>query len=340
MKLVETMMAQIFEEAMDVKIKLPLEHMTYAHALENYGNDKPDTRFDMKIKDLTKYLSGSEFGVLNSTIENGGRIRGICVNKFFSRKDLKNLEGMVVTFGAKGVMPIKIENGEYKGPLSKFFSVEKVKEMVDFFEAKDGDTVFLIAGADKVTSPSLSKLRLHVGNELGLIDEKTFNFFWLVDPPLVEFDEEAGRFTPVHHPFTAPKKEDLALLDSDIAKIKADAYDLILNGNEIAGGSVRIHDNKMQKTVFEKIGLENDDIEEKFGFMLEAFRYGVPPHAGIAFGLARLLMIMLGCDSIREVTAFPKTTSGLCPMTEAPTEIPQVQLDEVKIMVKEESAKG
>ena len=334
MTLMENMVAKIFGDILNVEVPLPLKRMDYATAMERYGCDKPDTRFEMLIEDATELLKGSEFGVINSTIESGGRIRGICAERFFSRKELKNLESMVATFDAKGIMALKIEGGEYKGPLSKFFSQEQLAKVVELFGGKDGDTILLIAGPDKVTSPSLSKLRLHIGDELGLIDHSKFNFLWLIDPPLVEFDEDENRFTPVHHPFTAPKKEDIPLLSSDISKVKADAYDLILNGNEIAGGSVRIHDKKLQREVFEKIGLSMEDIEEKFGFMLEAFRYGVPPHAGIAFGLARLLMLMTNSSSIRDVIAFPKTTSGLCPMTSAPTEIPQDQLDEVSITVK------
>ncbi len=336
MKLVETMMGEVMSTVMNVEVKLPLRRMTYAHAQEHYGSDKPDTRFELKLIDPTPLLGGSEFGVLNNTIEAGGRIRGICVPRFFSRKELKDLEKSVETFGAKGIMPVRHENNETKGPLSKFFSVEHIAKISELFGAKEGDTILLIAGSDKITSPSLSKLRLSIASELGMINKDIYDFLWLIDPPLVEFVEEEGNYTPVHHPFTAPKEEDLHLLNEDIGSIRADAYDLILNGNEVAGGSVRIHDKTVQKTVFEKIGLDVKDIEEKFGFMLEAFRYGVPPHAGIAFGLARMLMIMTGGTSIRDVIAFPKTTSGACLMTVAPTPVSEAQLEELKLAVKVE----
>jgi aspartyl-tRNA synthetase len=329
-RMIEGMVEEIYAQAMDKKITLPLQRMTYAEGMERFGNDKPDTRFGMEIVDATDLMGGTEFGVANSVIEAGGRIRGIAVPDVFSRKQMKDLESMIATFGAKGIMFIKREADGYKSPLTRFYSDEQLTAIMERFGAEE-ETILLVAGPDKITCPSLSRLRLHLGEACGLIDHNRHDFLWIVDPPLVEFNDDTNSYDPVHHPFTAPLAEDLAKMDTDLASVRADAYDLVLNGNEVAGGSVRIHSRELQKTVFSSIGLDMAAIEEKFGFMLEAFRYGVPPHAGIAYGLDRLLMIMTNTSSIREVMAFPKTTSGGCLMTAAPSFVDNDQLKDLHI---------
>lgn len=334
MTLMEGLAAKIMKETLGQDVSLPLLRMTFAEGMERFGCDKPDTRFGMELKDATDLLGGSEFGVINSTIEAGGRIRGIAVPATFSRKEIQELEAVVAPFGARGVMPLKKEGEEWKSPLARFFSAEQLAEVFTRCGGEEGNTVLLVAGLDAVTSPSLCRLRLQLGAKLGLIPEGQHDLLWIIDPPLVEWNPDENRFDPVHHPFTAPRLDDMDKLAEDIGAVRADAYDLILDGNEIAGGSVRIHDRTMQRQVFERIGLDQAAIEEKFGFMLEAFRYGVPPHAGMAFGLDRLIMLLAGGESIRDVMAFPKTTSGGCLMTAAPSAVDNQQLADLHICLR------
>lgn len=332
--LVEHCFARVLKQAFGCEVSLPLRRMTYAEGMETYGSDKPDLRFAMPIRDVSAHLSGSGFGVVSGCLEAGGRIRGIAVPRAYSRKEHAELEELLKPFGAKGILPLRCENGEWKSPLAKFHPPETLAKILETLGGAPGDTGLLVAGPDKVTSPALGRLRLHCGHSLGLVKPGHHELFWIVDPPLVEWNEDEKRFDPVHHPFTAPCADQVALLDTDLGAVKADAYDLVLDGSEIAGGSVRIHDRAMQRKVFESIGLDPAAIESKFGFLLEAFRYGVPPHAGIAFGLERVLMVMLGLDSIRDVMAFPKTTSGGCLMTEAPSPVDAKLLRELGVAVQ------
>jgi aspartyl-tRNA synthetase len=333
-ELLEGMVAQLMEKVVGHPVKPPFPRMSYAEALDRYGSDKPDTRFGMDLVDLTDIAAKCEFKVFRSVVENGGLVRGICAAKQFSRKEIDGLTDYVKEYGAKGLAWFKAENGILTSSIAKFFKPEELSEIVFRFAAKDGDTIFIVADSRKTCLAALGELRVHLGGLLGLRDDSKYNYLWVTEPPLFELDDDA-RLTSTHHPFTSPNEEDLGLLENEPLKVRSRAYDLVLNGVELGSGSVRIHDSEVQSKVFTALGISREQAQARFGFFLEALRYGTPPHAGIALGLDRMTALLAGEESIREVMAFPKTTSAACPLTDSPSEIDKAQLDELKIQLKE-----
>ena len=329
----EEMIKAVFKAVEGIELSPPFKHMTYEESLRRFGTDRPDTRFDLELIDLTETLKGCGFKVFSSTIDNGGCVKAInakgCAT--FSRKDLDNLTDYAGRFGARGMAWIKIKEDEWQSPITKFFSDEEIAAMGQALDAQPGDLILF--GADSVSTVHqvLAELRLELARRLDLIQEGTYNFLWITEFPLVEYDKNEKRFTALHHPFTAPNEDQVDLLESDPGKVTSRAYDLVLNGNEIGGGSIRIHNKDIQEKVFAALGIEHDEAEEKFGFLLRALELGAPPHGGIAFGLDRLMMILAGANSIRDVIAFPKTQKATCPLTEAPASVTRKQLTELSL---------
>jgi aspartyl-tRNA synthetase len=334
--IVEGLIFRLMKEIKGIEIQLPFPRIPYVEAIEKYGTDKPDLRFDLEIVNATDIFKTTEFKVFREAIENGGVICGLnlpgCAN--FSRKQIDELTNFVKDLGAGGLVHFKVENGEVESPVAKYFTKISLQKLRERMNSRDGDLMILISDQPQKVYSILGSLRLEMGRRLNLIDEEQFKFAWIVDFPLLEWDEEENRWVSVHHPFTSPKLEDLHLLDSDPGKVRARAYDLVLNGNEIAGGSIRIHDAELQRKIFKLLGISDEEARKKFGFLLEAFKYGAPPHGGIAFGFDRLVMLFTGMKSIRDVIAFPKTSSALSLMDEAPSEVDPKQLDELHIQVK------
>lgn len=332
---IEGLAKYVFHHVTGEEANYKFERMPYAIAMGEYGSDKPDLRFEVKLKDLTATLAKSSFKAFTSTVENGGIIKAIVAPKafdFFSRKVLGEYEDYAKQyFGAKGMAYIKIsENGEISSPIAKFFQEEEMKAILAQTEAKAGDVVLIIADKAKVVHAALGALRLRVGNDLALINPDEFKFLWVVDFPMFDYDEEEGRYKAEHHPFTSIKEEDMEkFLAGQTDNIRTNTYDLVLNGSEIGGGSVRISNTEIQAKVFERLSLSPEEAKEKFGFFLDAFKYGAPPHGGLAFGIDRWLMVMLKEESLRDVIPFPKTNKGQCLMTEAPSRVETEQLEEL-----------
>ncbi len=335
-RITEGLMADLFKQFMNVELTTPFERLSYSDALERFGTDKPDLRFGMEIRDVTELLKGSNFKVFESALARGGRIRGLTapVKSSYSRAEIDLLTRLATDSGAKGLAWFKVETGELKSPIAKFFNKEQMQRLCGEMEASEGDLILLVADSVKVSNVVLSALRNHLGKALGLIGEGTYEFAWIVDFPLFTYDAEEKRYESEHHPFTAPKTEDLSLLDSDPLKVRAASYDLVLNGCEIGSGSVRIHDEKLQRKIFKILQLDKRIIDERFGFFLEALRYGTPPHAGAAYGLDRLVMIMAGRETIRDVISFPKTQKASCLMTGSPSPVSPEQLKELNIKIR------
>jgi aspartyl-tRNA synthetase len=333
----EGFLKKVFKEVMGTDIVTPLPRITYDEAMERYGSDKPDTRFGFELKKLNEVVSGSEFMIFNDALESGGDVRGICINgggATYTRKAIDKLTETIRSYGANSLIWIKPEADQIASSINKFFPQEKLQEISDVFNAKTGDLILIVAGKPQVVFDSLGFLRRHIAGELGLRDDKQFNLLWVVDFPLYEYDEEDKRYVAKHHPFTSPRMEDLDILESDPAHVKAQAYDIVLNGVEIGGGSIRIHDRNLQQRMFKVLGLSEQETKDKFGFLIEAFKYGAPPHGGIAYGLDRLTMLLTGENSIREVIAFPKNQAAVCLVSEAPSVTSQAQLDELGIELK------
>jgi aspartyl-tRNA synthetase len=333
----EGLMAHIFKEVLDIALELPFPILTYDEAMNRYGADKPDIRFGMELRDVTEPLRGSSFQVFRDVIEGKGIIKAINVKggSSFSRKEIDDLTHFVYTYGAKGLISAKISKTNWQSSIQKFITEEERKRIEERMGADEGDLLLFIAGPTKVVNQSLANLRLHLGEKLGLIPKDQYRFVWVLDFPLLEYDETEGRFVAVHHPFTAPKDEDIPKLKDHPEWVKAKAYDLVLNGSEIGGGSIRNHLREVQSLLFEKLGMGEEEARERFGFLLEALEYGTPPHGGIAFGFDRLIMILSHSESIRDVIAFPKTQKGTCLMTDAPSKVDAKQLDELWIKIKE-----
>ena len=337
MDIFEGMVRRLFKEILAIDIMNPIPHMEYNEAMERYGSDRPDTRFEMELKNITDIAAECEFKVFKDAVGKGGMVKGINVKGAaadFSRKIIDELSGYVAEFGAKGLAWIKVNDGSWQSPIAKFFSDEEQKSIEETLDAVPGDLILLVADKQGVVHQSLGALRLKIADKLDLIPRERYDFLWVTKFPLVEYDEEEGRFQAIHHPFTSPLDEDLPMLEDAPEKVRARAYDLVLNGVEIGGGSVRIHDISMQERIFTLLGISKEEAEIKFGFLLEALKFGAPPHAGMAIGFDRLVAIMSGVDSIREVIAFPKTSSASCLLTNAPSVVDDGQLKELGLAIK------
>lgn len=330
----ERLMQKVFKETIGVDINIPFERMPYAEAMERFGSDKPDLRFGMELLNITNIVENSDFAVFQNAIDMGGSVRGInatgCAS--FPRRQIDSLVDVAKTHGAKGLAWIVIsETGEVKTTLSKFFNSEKIDEIIKAFDGKNGDLILICADKDDVVFDSLGNLRLDVAKKLELTKNTDYRFLWVTEFPLLEWVEEDQRFYAKHHPFTSPMEEDFELLEKDPGKVRAKAYDLVLNGSEIGGGSIRIFQRELQEKMFSVLGFTMEDAQERFGFLLDAFKYGAPPHGGLAFGLDRLSMLLTGCSGIRDVIAFPKVKDASCPMTDAPNVVDAKQLKELGI---------
>lgn len=333
----EGYLKRVFKELKGIEIETPFPRISYDEAMERYGSDKPDTRFGFELKDITQLVADCEFKVFTDAITAGGSVRGICITggaEAYTRKKIDKLTEAVKSYGAKGMVWMKVAEDEVSSSVNKFFSPQQRKEIADAMDAKAGDLILIVSDRNKVVFDSLGFLRRHIAEEMGLLDDNQYNLLWVVDFPLFEYDEEAGAYHAMHHPFTSPKAEDAELLKTDPTKAKANAYDIVLNGVELGGGSIRIHDQKMQEDMFRALDMSQEEIDEKFGFLVEAFKYGTPPHGGLAYGLDRLVMLLLGEKSIREVIAFPKNQNAQCMVSEAPGVVEEEQLDELGIVIK------
>jgi aspartyl-tRNA synthetase len=332
----EGLMVHIFKEILGLELETPFPSMTYEEAISRYGVDKPDIRFGMELKDVSQLLRSSSFKIFKEALERGGIIKAINVKggDSFSRKEIEDLTPIVEAYGTKGLIWAKKGSNGWQSPIQKFLTKEEMEAVEEKLEAAKGDLLLFIADSPKVVHQALANLRLHLGQKLGLIDPNFYRFVWILDFPLLEYDEIEGRFVAVHHPFTAPKDEDIGKLRDHPELVKAKAYDLVLNGSEIGGGSIRNHLGEVQSLIFQKLGMGEEEAKERFGFLLEALEYGTPPHGGIAFGFDRIIMILSHSESIRDVIAFPKTQKGTCLMTEAPSRVDSRQLDELSIKLK------
>ncbi|WP_223702850.1 aspartate--tRNA ligase [Sutcliffiella deserti] len=332
--MMEDMMAMVMKNTKGVDVPASFPRMTYQEAMDRYGSDKPDTRFEMELVDLSEQVKECGFKVFTGAVANGGQVKGINVKgaaSNYSRKDIDALTEFVSVYGAKGLAWLKVESDGLKGPIAKFFNEEEQQSFIQILDAAEGDLLLFVADKKSVVADALGALRMKLGKELGLIDESKFNFLWVTDWPLLEYGEEEGRYFAAHHPFTMPVREDLALLDTNPGEVRAQAYDLVLNGYELGGGSLRIYERDIQEKMFEVLGFTKEEAIEQFGFLLEAFEYGTPPHGGIALGLDRLVMLLAGRTNLRDTIAFPKTASASCILTQAPSPVAGGQLDELHL---------
>ncbi|MGN0383081.1 MAG: aspartate--tRNA ligase [Eubacterium sp.] len=332
----ERLLAALFKEILNVDVQLPIKRMTYAEAMDRFGSDKPDTRFGMELKNITDIVRDCEFGVFSGAVANGGTVRGINVKGHASmpRKKIDALVDFAKGCGAKGLAYLCInDDGTYKSSFAKFFTQESLKEIADALEGEPGDLLLFAADKDSIVFNVLGSLRCELAKQFELYDKDTYNFLWITEFPLLEYSEEQERFVAMHHPFTMPMEEDLDYLESDPGRVRAKAYDIVLNGTELGGGSVRIHQADIQERMFTALGFTQEDAYERFGFLINAFKYGVPPHAGLAYGLDRLVMHMAGEDNIREVIAFPKVKDASCLMSDAPNVVDEKQLEELSISI-------
>lgn len=335
----EGYLKRVFKEMKGIDIETPFPRIPYDEAMNRYGSDKPDTRVGFELNDITDMVKDCGFKVFTDAIAAGGSVRGICITgaaESYTRKKIDKLTEQVKSYGAKGMVWMKVAENEVTSSVNKFFSPEELKAIADRMEAKAGDLILIISDRNKVVYDSLGFLRRHIADELGLLDDEQYNLLWVTDFPLFEHDEETDTYHAMHHPFTSPREEDADLLKTDPTKAKAKAYDIVLNGVELGGGSIRIHDRHMQEDMFRALDMSQEDIDEKFGFLVEAFKYGTPPHGGLAYGLDRLVMLLTGEKSIREVIAFPKNQNAQCMVSEAPGVVEEEQLDELGIKIKEQ----
>ena len=330
----EGYLKKLFHDIKGVDIKLPLRRMSYQDAMERFGSDKPDLRFGFELKDISELVKGTEFQVFSNALSSGGSVRGICIDNAsdkFSRKDIDKLTENAKHYGAKGLVWIRIEADEIKSSVNKFFSQEELAEIAKAFDAKANDLILIAADKNKVVFDTLGFLRRHVADILGLLDDSKYELLWVTDFPMFEKDEETGALKPMHHPFTHPKTDEIPMLDEDPSKVNAYAYDIVINGYEAGGGSIRIHEADLQNKMFKILGLSEEDCQQKFGFLMDAFKYGAPPHGGIAYGLDRLVMLLTEDLDIRDVVAFPKNQKAQCPLSGAPAEVDCEQLKELSI---------
>ncbi len=343
MALNEGLIKHVFKEVLGVDVKTPIKRMTFKDAMEKYGSDKPDLRFGMEITNLSDVVKECGFKVFTDAVANGGSVRGLCLEGGASmgRKDIDRLGEFVKTFKAKGLAWIQLKEEGVKSPIAKFFSEEELNKIIETMGAKTGDLILIVADKNSVVLKALGELRLELSRKFDLVKDKSeFNFTWITEFDLLEYDEEEGRYFAAHHPFTMPMDEDIQYLDTDPGRVRAKAYDLVLNGEELGGGSIRIHDTKLQEKMFEVLGSTQESAWERFGFLLEAFKFGPPPHGGLAFGLDRMIMFLAGTENIKDVITFPKNQNAFCYLTEAPNIVDEEQLKELGIetIKKEDTA--
>ena len=334
MEVNERLLARLFKEVLDVDIKLPIPRMTWQEAMDRFGSDKPDMRFGMELKDVSDVVKGCEFGIFTGALEAGGSVRGINAKGQGSmpRKKIDALVKTAKDFGAKGLVYLAIgEDGTYKTPLSKFMSEEELKNLAAAMDGEAGDLLLFVADKNKIVYNVLGSIRLEIAEKLGLMDKNDYKFLWVTEFPEFEYSEEQGRYLAMHHPFTMPFEEDIKYMESEPERVRAKAYDIVLNGVELGGGSIRIHQDDVQEIMLKALGFTEERAHEQFGFLLDAFKYGVPPHAGLAYGFDRVVMLMAGEDNIRDVIAFPKVKDASCPMTNAPDTVDSEQLEELGI---------
>lgn len=333
----ERMMQAVMKEVKGIDVTVPFPRMPYQEAMARFGSDKPDVRFGLELVQLSELVKDSSFKVFASAVENGGEVKGINVKGAaanYSRKDIDALGEFAGVYGAKGLAWLKVTEEGLNGPIAKFFEGEATTALIEALDGEAGDLLLFVADKKNVVADALGALRLKLGKELELIDESQFAFLWVVDWPLLEYDAEARRYTAAHHPFTRPFEEDIALMDTDPASVRAQAYDIVLNGYELGGGSLRIYEKELQQKMFKLLGFTEEEANEQFGFLLEAFEYGVPPHAGLALGLDRLIMLLAGRTNLRDTIAFPKTASASCLLTDAPSEVAPAQLADLHIRLR------
>ncbi|WP_079530374.1 aspartate--tRNA ligase [Halobacillus hunanensis] len=338
MNMTERMMAKVLKDVKGIDIPTPFEKMPYHEAMDRFGSDKPDTRFDMELVNVSEVVKDSDFKVFSGAVSSGGRVSAINVKGHadtFSRKDIDKLTEDVKVYGAKGLAWLKVKAGEFNGPISKFFSDQDTSQLREALTAEDGDLLLFVADKTSVVLDSLGALRLKLGKKLNLIDHTKFNFLWVTDWPLFEYDDEEGRYFAAHHPFTMPAAGNIEELNNNPEEAMAEAYDIVLNGYELGGGSLRIYQKEMQERMFEVLGFSKEEASEQFGFLLEALDYGTPPHGGIALGFDRFIMLLAGRTNLRDTILFPKTASAQDPLTEAPGSVSEAQLDELHLQLKQ-----
>lgn len=337
MEMGEEMLQNVVKDVKDVEVPRPFPRMTYDEAMQRFGSDKPDTRFGMELIDVSELGEIMDFKVFKDAVTNNGQVKAIVAkgaSDQYTRKDIDGLTEFVNIYGAKGLAWVKVVDEGVNGPIAKFFEADHVAKLQTLTEAEPGDLVLFVADKPSVVAQSLGALRLKLARELDLIDESKLNFLWVTDWPLLEYDEDLKRYTAAHHPFTAPKQEDIAKLDTEPENAQANAYDIVLNGYELGGGSIRIHNGDLQSKMFEVLGFTEEQTQEQFGFLLDAFKYGAPPHGGIALGLDRLVMLLTGRTNLRDTIAFPKTASATCLLTNAPSEVSESQLEELSLRIR------
>ncbi|MBC3133604.1 aspartate--tRNA ligase [Staphylococcus warneri] len=333
----EEMLRKVIKDVKGIDVPGPFPRMTYAEAMSRYGSDKPDTRFDMELINVSQLGHEMDFKVFKDTVENNGEIKAIVAKGAadqYTRKDMDALTEFVNIYGAKGLAWVKVTDEGLTGPIARFFEDKDAEQLKSLTEASAGDLVMFVADKPEVVAQSLGALRIKLAKELGLIDESKLNFLWVTDWPLLEYDDESKRYVAAHHPFTSPKKEDIDKLDSEPENAQANAYDIVLNGYELGGGSIRMHNGELQEKMFEVLGFTKEQAQEQFGFLLDAFKYGAPPHGGIALGLDRLVMLLTNRTNLRDTIAFPKTASATCLLTDAPGEVSEKQLEELSLRIR------
>ena len=336
----ERLMQTVFKDILDVDIKLPVPRLTYKEAMDKYGSDKPDTRFELEIKELSDIVGAVEFKVFSDALAGGGLVRGINakgLGEKISRKEIDSLGEFVKIYRAKGLAWINLTAEGIKSPIAKFLKEEELNAIIHRMNAQTGDIIFIVADKAKVVYDALGQLRLEIAKRFNLIDKSKYNLLWVTEFPLLDYDEEENRYVAMHHPFTSPMDEDVHLLDTEPLKVRAKAYDIVLNGYELGGGSIRIYDSELQEKMFSLLGFTKEQAWTKFGFLLEAFKYGTPPHGGLAFGLDRIIMLLTGTDNIKDVIAFPKTQTASCLMTNAPSPADDRQLTDLNIKLIEKA---
>ncbi len=337
MEVMERLIQKVFKETINVDVTLPLPRLTYKEAMDRFGSDKPDLRFGFELKDLTEIAANCGFSVFEGAVAAGGSVRAINLNGYesqFTRKNITELENVAKLYGAKGLAWMKFTSEGISSPIAKFMTQEVIDKITATMDAKEGDLLLFVADKHSIVFNALGHVRLEAAKKLNVIDENEFNFLYVTEFPMFEYDEEAGRYVAMHHPFTSPLDEDFDKFETEPQTMRAKAYDMVLNGVELGGGSIRIYDPKVQSTMFKVLGFTEEDAYEQFGFLLDAFKYGTPPHGGLAFGLDRVMMLILNQESIRDVIAFPKNQNAICPLTNAPGATDEKALDELKIAIK------